>query len=235
MRLRKPVPIQREALGSQVANALREAIAAGELVPGQRLIETDLAEMYGVSRGPVRDAMRILQIEGLIESQPPGMVVVGIDEEAIGEIYSLRGAIEGLAIRLAVERCDEEMASRLLKHVDLMERAASSDNAALFAQADVAFHNEICLVSRHRRLADVWQRYEPIMMTLLRLTISLNQDLVASAGKHRELTDLIRSGDPDAAEAELSRHLDGSRERMVAVWERALARRREEAANLELT
>ena len=230
--MRKPanIVIQREALGSQVAAALREAIAAGELMRGERLIEVDLAEQFGVSRGPIRDAIRILQLEGLVESQSPGMVVTGIDQDGINEVYSLRGAIEGLAVRLVVARRDDGRYEDLTRHVEAMERAAAANDPAGFAQADVAFHNEICRISGHRRLADVWQRYEAIMMTLLRLTISLDQDLSASAASHRGLLDLIRAGDVDTAATELADHLEGSRARMVKVWERALERRREARA-----
>lgn len=226
MRSASAFVIQREALGPQVANALREAIAAGEFVRGERLIEVDLAEKFGVSRGPIRDAIRILQLEGLVESQPPGMVVSGIDEEAINEVYSLRGAIEGLAVRLSVERPGDSRYDELERYVVAMERAAANDDPSGFAQADVAFHNAICLSSGHRRLADVWQRYEAIMMTLLRLTISLDQDLSASAAHHRALLDLIKAGDAVTVENELAAHLEGSRARMVKVWERALERRR---------
>ncbi|WP_323014684.1 GntR family transcriptional regulator [Devosia sp.] len=232
MRSVPAIVIQREALGSQVASALREAIAAGEFVRGERLIEADLAERYGVSRGPIRDAFRILQVEGLLENQQPGVVVIGIDHDSINELYSLRGAIEGLAVRLAVGRHDEKRFGTLQRHVEAMQCAAQADDPAGFAQADVAFHNEICLISGHKRLADVWQRYEAIMMTLLRLTISLEQDLSASAAKHLELLDLIRAGDPGAAETELTNHLEGSRARMVRVWERALERRRSVQARI---
>lgn len=217
--------IQREALGPKVAGALREAIATGELVRGERLIEAELAERFGVSRGPVRDAFTILQGEGLVESQQPGMVVIGIDQESINELYSLRGALEGLAVRLAVARGGKNDLAEVNGHVEVMQRAADAGDPAAFARADIAFHNQICLLSGHKRLADVWQRYREIMMTLLRLTVSPDQDLLASADKHRQLLALIRSGDSAAAEAELASHLDGSRARMVKVWERAVARR----------
>src|SRR5690606_15887922 len=165
--------------------------------------------------GPIRDAFRILQLEGLVESQSPGMVVTGIDQDGINEVYSLRGAIEGLAVRLVVAHRDDGRYEDLARHVETMERAAAANDPAGFAQADVAFHNEICRISGHRRLADVWQRYEAIMMTLLRLTISLDQNLSASAAKHRSLLELIKAGDSDAAEAEFAHHLEGSRARMV--------------------
>ena len=218
--------INRDALGSQVASALREAIASGQYARGERLIEADLAQAYGVSRGPIRDAFRILQLEGLVDSQQRGVTVIGIDEDAISEIYSLRGAIEGLAVRLAVGRADEAGVKQLSRHVDDMQAAAEVNDPAAFAQADIAFHNAICLLSGHKRLTDVWQQYEGIMMTLLRLTISLDQNLQASTNKHRQLLDLIGAGEPNAAQAELAVHLDGSRERMVKVWKQALQRRR---------
>lgn len=220
--------IQREALGSRVAAELRISIAAGEFVPGERLIEVDLAANFGVSRGPIRDAFRILAAEGLIEPHQPGsgMVVTGIDQDSIIELYSLRGAIEGLAIRLAVSRHDERQMQVIEQLVTQMDRAAQNNDPSAFALADVAFHNEICRLSGHKRLTDVWRQYEGIMMTLLRLTISLDQNLKSSTEAHRLLLDLIRAGDEDAAAQELLNHLDRSKQRMIKVWEKALDRRR---------
>jgi len=218
--------VQKEALGSKVASILREAIATGEFPRGHRLIEVELAEQFGVSRGPVRDAFRILETEGLVESQHPGVIVTGIDQDSINELYSLRGAIEGLAVRLAAGRSDTSRFTEIKRQLEMMQRATDANDPAGFARADVAFHNEICLISGHRRLTDVWRQYEPIMMTLLRLTVSLDQDLQASTLKHVRLLDLIQSGDPQPAEMEMQAHLEGSRARMVQVWERALARSR---------
>lgn len=220
--------IQREALGSRVATELRIAIAAGEYAPGERLIEVDLASYFGVSRGPIRDAFRILAAEGLIEPQQPGsgMVVTGIDQDSIIELYSLRGAIEGLAIRLAVARYDESQMHVIDQLVLQMERAAKNNDPSAFALADVAFHNEICRLSGHKRLTDVWRQYEGIMMTLLRLTISLDQDLNSSTRAHHLLLDLIRAGNEEAAADELLDHLNRSKQRMIKVWETALERRR---------
>jgi GntR family transcriptional regulator of gluconate operon len=220
--------IQREALGSRVATELRIAIAAGEFVQGERLIEVDLAAHFGVSRGPIRDAFRILAAEGLIEPHQPGsgMVVTGIDQDSIIELYSLRGAIEGLAIRLAVARYDESQMQSIEQLVAQMDRAALNNDPSAFALADIAFHNEICRLSGHKRLTDVWRQYEGIMMTLLRLTISLDQNLKSSTQAHRLLLDLMRGGDEEAAAQELLHHLDRSKQRMIKVWEKALERRR---------
>lgn len=229
MRRQPAVPIQRESLGPRVAAALREAIAAGDLQPGARLIEVELAEKFGVSRGPVRDAFRILQAEGLVATQQPGMVVTGMGPDDINELYSLRGAIEGLAIRLATGNSTADKVERIGRLVDDMQRAADANDPSGFSTADISFHNEICVLSGHKRLADVWQQYKEVMMTLLRLTIFLDQDLQVSTAKHRDLLDLIKAGDPAAAEEELTDHLEGSRRRMVQVWEKALERQRQAA------
>lgn len=221
-----PTVIVRESLGPRVAAGLRQAIVIGDLPAGERLIEADLAERYGVSRGPVRDAFRILQAEGLVESRRQGVVVTGIGSDDINELYSLRGTLEALAVRLVMKGGETISLSRLESTVRDMERAADAKDPEEFGLADIDFHNEICALSGHRRLTDVWQQYKEIMMTLLRLTVFLHQNLEANAAKHRELFDLIKVGDPIAAEAELANHLEGSRLRMVTVWEQALERRR---------
>lgn len=223
---RSPALIVRESLGPRVAASLREAIVIGDVSAGERLIEAELAERYGVSRGPVRDAFRILQAEGLVESRRQGVVVIGIGPDDINELYSLRGALEALALGLMMGGAREIGISDLEKTVERMQRAADARDPDLFGLADIDFHNTICVLSGHRRLTDVWERYKEIMMTLLRLTVFLHQDLHASAAKHRELFDLIKGGDPREVEAELARHLEDSRQRMVKVWEHALERRR---------
>ena len=82
--------IVRESLGSQVANHLRDAIVRGELTAGQRLVETELADQLNVSRGPVRDGLRILATEGLVAKQGQGVTVLSLDDSDIVEIYTLR-------------------------------------------------------------------------------------------------------------------------------------------------
>ena len=218
--------IVRESLGPRVAADLREAIVIGDLPAGDRLVEADLANRYGVSRGPVRDAFRILQAEGLVESRRQGVVVTGIRPDDINELYSLRGALEALAVRIIMDGGDSVPLARLESTVEAMEEAARANDPHGFGEADIDFHNQLCALSGHRRLTDVWEQYKEIMMTLLRLTVFLHQDLDASAAKHRDLFDLIAEGDPVAVEAELASHLDGSRKRMVTVWEQALERRR---------
>lgn len=219
-----PTMIVRESLGPQVAAGLREAIVAGEMPAGARLIEAELAERYGVSRGPIRDAFRILQAEGLVEGARQGVVVTGIAATDINELYSLRGALEGLALNRLMQTSGVQLGA-LEAAVTRMQYAADAGDLENFGLADIEFHNTICVLSGHRRLADVWEQYKEIMMALLRQTIfAKNHDLQASSEKHLALFRLIRDGDPVAAGAELTAHLEGSRQRMVQFWQQATRR-----------
>jgi GntR family transcriptional regulator of gluconate operon len=214
--------IIKEALGSRVAADLREAIVLGEIPASQHLVEAELALRYGVSRGPIRDAFKILHAEGLVENQRQGVIVTGIGVEDINEIYSLRGILEELAIRLVMEKGSAISLDALEHAVQDMMQAAVEKNPEKFGLADIDFHNALCLLSGHRRLADVWKQYKEIMMTLLRLTIFQNNNLDVNAARHMEFFELIKTGNYALAQKELAEHLEGSRQRMVAVWTQAI-------------
>lgn len=208
------MPVQRAGLGEQVVRNLREAIVQGDLAVGTHLVEDAMAAQFGVSRGPVRDALRELEAEGLVRTRRRGAFVVGIDSDDIDELYSLRGAVESLAARLAMgrEEVDWQASERL---VERMHEMAAAGNAEVFAEADIAFHSLIYENSGHRRLLDVWRQYEAILACLLRRTVLLDIDLVESAGKHETLLNLLKSDSPDQMLAELADHLEGSRRRML--------------------
>lgn len=214
--------IVRESLGPQVATELRNRIVAGELRAGERLIEAELAERFGVSRGPIRDAFKILLAEGLVEDRRQGVVVGTINAADIDDLYSLRGAIEGLALRRFMQAGDPRQLGELKATVDRMHKAAMGADQEAFGEADIEFHNTLCLLSGHKRLADVWRQYRAIMMALLRQTIFVeNHDLHASHAKHLALYQLIEDGLEEAASAELVNHLEGSRQRMIWLWEQS--------------
>ncbi|MGY1550426.1 GntR family transcriptional regulator [Microbacterium sp. A588] len=221
----QPVKVVREALGTQVANHIRDAIVRGDLGAGERLVETEFADSLNVSRGPVRDGFRILESEGLIAKQGQGYLVQSLDERDIRELYSLRGALESLAtsMTMALEKTPDLDAMRAV--VEAMGRAADDRDSDEFARVDVIFHSMLCDLSGHRRLAAVWRQYEPITMALLRVTVLVDDDLHVTTARHALLIDLIEAGDSAAVLAELEDHLDGSRERMLEAWRTSAARR----------
>ncbi len=218
-----PVRVVREALGQQVANYLRDAIVRGQLTAGQRLVETDIAESLEVSRGPVRDGFKILEVEGLIAKRGQGYVVLSLADSDIRELYSLREALESLALRLAMEQEPLPDLAPLRESIMRMRIAAEAGNVEAFARADIGFHAALCDVSGHRRVAAVWRQHEPITTALIGATVLLDSDLNKTAERHLDIVRLIEAGDVNDALAELHDHLHGSEDNMRAAWSRISA------------
>lgn len=208
-------PIRREVFADQVADGLRDLIIQGAYEPGQRLVEEVLASQFGVSRGPIRDSLKRLEVEGLVEFRQPGVYVIGIGARDIDELYTLREALETTALRLAMTRSPAPTWQAMLEAVQDMEEAAKTKMPAEFSAADVRFHSHIYEASAHRRLNDVWKQYLPVLSGLLRRTVYTDQDHRHTAQNHRELYELIVAGKDEEAETRLRAHLSESHARMI--------------------
>ena len=139
-----------------VFNTLRKAILKGELKPGERLMEIALAERLGVSRTPVREAMRKLELEGLVVMIPRrGAQVANITEKDLNDVLEVRIALENLSIENACARMTEEQLAELWKAAKDFEATMAEGNLVKLAEADVAFHEVIYKSSDNRRLNQV--------------------------------------------------------------------------------
>lgn len=214
--------IQNMNFGAQVAQRLREMILHRELDDGTRLLEESLAAQFDVSRGPIRDALRQLEREGLVQVRRRGVYVVGLTPEDIRHLYDLRKALELLAIAEAVKRATTAQFAQMDTCVDRMRAAADADDHAGFADADVAFHGLLFTISANHRLSDVWHQYMPILATILQSAVGQEEQLHNSAEAHRLLLQMIRSADERVAD-EASDHIDRARDRMIDAYERLLA------------
>ncbi|UJP09737.1 GntR family transcriptional regulator [Microbacterium sp. KUDC0406] len=189
----------------------------GDLAPGERITEEALAEEFAVSRGPVRDALTQLSFEKLVRIQRPrGVFVVGLTNDDVDQLYSLRGALEQLALSRAVRVEDDARWRAMAAAVQRMADAADAGDHAAFVAADLDFHSQIYVLADHPRLEGAWNQYLPTFTALLDVTINHDADLHDSAGDHVLLMDVMRSGDPDEAAAVLTAHLDGARDRMLS-------------------
>ncbi|WP_431790057.1 GntR family transcriptional regulator [Microbacterium paraoxydans] len=205
-----------ESLGAQVARVLRQRIVRGELAPGARLTEEALAEEFAVSRGPVRDALTQLSFEKLVEVQRPrGVYIVGLTSDDVDQLYSLRGALEQLALSRAMRVGDDDRWQPMADAVQRMAEAADAGDHAAFVTADLDFHSQIYALADHPRLEGAWNQYLPTFTALLEVTINHDEDLHESSDDHVKLLDVMRTGAPEDAAAVLSAHLDGARERML--------------------
>src|SRR5437763_11279132 len=119
-------PLDQSRLGEEVAQMLRRAIISGELDSGTHLVESVLSERFQVSRAPIREALRELESEGLVESRKRGVYVKALTLQDVWELYDLRKMLEGAAVELAVARFDEDDVAALRGQVGTMSAAASA-------------------------------------------------------------------------------------------------------------
>lgn len=136
-----------------VFNTLRQAILTGELKPGERLMEIHLANRLGVSRTPIREAIRKLELEGLVIMIPRrGAEVAQISEKSLKDVLEVRRALDALCAELACDRISEEELQRLKEACTEFEKATVTRNAKVIAKADVALHDIIVQATNNNRL-----------------------------------------------------------------------------------
>ena len=205
--------IQPRVLRQEVLTALRTAILANEIAAGSRLLEADVAEQMGVSRAPVREAIRHLEQEGLVEIFPHrGAVVVGVPEAEIDAIYELRAVIEGRATAAAVDVVGEPELARLEALIDEMQAAIKAREVGAIAEFDLQFHGLIVEWSGLTLLRHIWSSLDGLVrvrsyQALDRPGSTARYFLKNAAGSHSVLVAALREGDPDAAAALARQHV----------------------------
>jgi DNA-binding GntR family transcriptional regulator len=207
------------SLAVDIAERLRSAILDGHFGPGERLREEALARSMGVSRGPVREALARLEREGLLViRRNRGAVVAQLSREDLDEVYTLRVAIERLAIQRAVVGGDDEALSHMQAVVDEIGAAVARGISELeAAELDLRFHDLIYQAANHRRLVDCWLTLRPqIYIVFLNRNVANPdfRDYVVTS--HQEILDAIRDRDEALAVRLTEEHLRGSYERIVA-------------------
>ncbi|WP_129666362.1 GntR family transcriptional regulator [Phytoactinopolyspora endophytica] len=192
-----------------VAEILREAITSGQLAPGARLIELDIAAELGTSRAPVREALRQLEQEGLIVSYPyRGSEVLGVSQDEVEQVLvPIRITIERFAFAKALPRLTEDDLRTLQALADEMERAAIEGSAERLADADIRFHELVIVRSEQRHCLQMWRTIQPRVRAYFRRDAPGHQDPAAVAKQHHQLLDVIRSGDEAAVLQSVERHI----------------------------
>jgi DNA-binding GntR family transcriptional regulator len=209
----------RQSLADQVTNKLRDMFLNGDLIPGQRLIETDIAEQLNVSRGPIRDALKALQEEGIVHIEPRrGTFIAKLCLEDLDDIYLLRGAIEGLGARILAEEGTPEQIDHL--HACLINLHNSIHDLKKFAQYDLQFHELLCQLSGHKWLYKQWVS----MKTYIWLFIQSSQALDSPGDpgmldSHTEIFQAIQYRLPSLAEQAARRHSVLAGEEIRLLWE----------------
>ena len=198
------------SLAEQAADAIVTGISAGALKPGQRLVESEVAGLLNVSRVPLREALKILETQGIVESIPHrGTRIASFDETRVLQICEARIALERIALSYAVPiyRADPALLSRLDRIITVMARAADRLEWIEISTADLDFHREICRASGNNIVATLWEALARHVFIVFGHEIRDERDAPIMAPQHQRLRDLIAAGDLDTLNKEIESHI----------------------------
>ena len=192
-----------------VFNTLRQAILTGELKPGERLMEIHLANRLGVSRTPIREAIRKLELEGLVIMIPRrGAEVAQITEKSLKDVLEVRRALDALCVELACDRIDEEGLAALEKACEAVEAAMKTNDLKKIAQADVAFHDIIVRATDNARLIQLVYNLSEQMYRYRFEYIKDTSSHAQLIKEHRILFESIRDKNKQIAAETAQLHID---------------------------
>lgn len=190
-------------LRNRVFQSLEQDILNGKYPSGTNLTEKDLCEEFGVSRTPLREALCQLELEGLVECIPnKGAVVLGISEQDVNDIYTIKLTLDGLAARLAAERITPEELTDLEETVNLTEFYVNKDDINKVLELDSRFHDIICRAGKNRPLRSMMSNFHNFLKMARHKSLNNPGRPTLMLEEHRKLLAAIASGD-----AELASHL----------------------------
>jgi GntR family transcriptional regulator, gluconate operon transcriptional repressor len=202
------------SLAEVAADLIRNEILAGRIRQGAHLVEAVIAEQLNVSRGPVREAFKLLRAEELVQEEPRrGTFVVSLSATDVREIYGLRAAIEGRAARILASPPDPEVVAELRQLYTAMAAAAAEGDMADVSATDLAFHDGLCRLSGNSRLHAVFGRYVPTLRALLKVDGRFLESS-AMAADHLPILEAIEAGDAARAAMLAEHHCDHAADMM---------------------
>jgi DNA-binding GntR family transcriptional regulator len=215
-----PAAPARQELWEHVCARLREAILAGEIPAGANLVEADLADRFGVSRGPVREALRELAREGLVVDLPRrGTVVSTLSFADLREAYAIREGLETVAARHVTERATDAELADLPDLVGAMEQAWAEDaDYGESLAADLTFHRHIVLLSGNERLVALYEQMLSQTQLLVRTAAVANPSLRLALRRsaHRDIVEALLARDVERARLAIEEHYAYAEERLFA-------------------
>lgn len=193
--------------------AIRQAILSGQFMPGQRLRERELATVLGLSRTPVREAMRKLDLEGLVDKgEKGGLFVHEMSSEEAEELYAIRGRLEGLAARWTTLAMTAEAREQLQAQYDRMQETLALSQAHLYDVAHFDFHTLIYRLTGRRLIEEHLRRFLEYHLRLVRVQVVTADRLEIAQAEHGLLLGAILQGDADLADRLAIEHVQKSYE-----------------------
>jgi len=188
--------LRSKTIRQEVVQILRDRILKGDLSPGDRIVESEVAYQLGISRGPIREAVRQLEQEGLVVYNPhKGCSVTTLSADDAWEIYTLRAYLESISIRM----CDGKIGEKYLKvmedSIHEMEKVAKQDDLSLYVELDHLFHSQICMSAGKKRLYQLWTS---LNSTSFAIFLTVHKTKVTSLDtlpiKHGQLLEIFKKG-----------------------------------------
>ena len=199
-----------------VFNTLRRAILTGELKPGERLMEIHLANRLGVSRTPIREAIRKLELEGLVTMIPRrGAEVAQITEKSLQDVLEVRRALDALCVELACDRITSEEQEALKKACDEFEEATKTGDVTTIAGADVALHDIIVQATGNQRLIQLINNLSEQMYRYRFEYIKDEKGHENLVNEHRMIYESIQQGDKEKAARAARLHIDNQEKSII--------------------
>jgi DNA-binding GntR family transcriptional regulator len=201
-------------LADIASHRLVHSIVTGELVQGQKLNEAELAERFGMGRGPLREALRHMEGMRLVKRVPnAGTRVVILDHKTMSDLYAVREALEGMACRIAATQMTDEEIINLGVLLDNHEKQIEQEGGKLYAQSegDLDFHYQIVRGSRNEMLMDLLGSEQYQLLRMCRYRTSRNAQRTRPAlSQHRQIVEALAQRDGELAEMLMRRHIQGA-------------------------
>ncbi len=196
-----------------VFESLREAIILGKLRPGERLMEIQLAEEMGVSRTPVREAIRKLELEGFVVMVPrKGAYVAGVSIKDIVDVFEVRAALEGLAAGLAAERITDEEMDQL---EEAIVKLSGEEDVLTVVKGDSMFHELIYKASRNHRLTQIITHLQEQINRFRLTSLSVPGRLKIAVGEHKKIIEAICDRNVNLAHSLASEHMENAEQNLL--------------------
>lgn len=202
-------------LREMVFESLREAIILGRLTPGERLMEIQLAEEMGVSRTPVREAIRKLELEGFVVMVPrKGAYVAGISVKDIVDVFEVRAAMEGLAAGLAAERITSDEMDHLERSL-IKINVSSGDDIDAIVEGDVSFHDIIYSASRNQRLVQIITQLQEHLLRFRMTSLSQPGRTKIALDEHKAIVEAICDRNVELAQTLAREHIENAEQSLL--------------------
>lgn len=209
-----------QPLREVVCESLREAIRSGVLKPGERIMEIQIAEELGVSRTPVREAIRKLELEGYVVMMPRrGTYVASMSIRDINEIFEIRTALESLSNGLAADHITDEELEHLQRLLVIIGGYIKEGNIEKIVETDIEFHDMMYHAARNTRLVGIISNLRDQLTRFRTLSMSYPGRLEATIEEHRLIVEAIARGDRKAASKAAERHMENSEKTLLKAME----------------